>query len=122
MGLLLRIVVTGAAVWVAALLVPGVEIDGADLGGQVVTVLIVAVIFGVVNAVLGSVLRLLSLPLTILTLGLFALVVNAILFWLTGAVASALDLPFTVDGFLPAFLGALVVSIVRMALGGLTRD
>jgi putative membrane protein len=122
MGLLLRIVITGAAVWVAALIVPGVELGEADASGQIVTVLLVAIIFGVVNGVLGSVLRVLSLPLTILTLGLFALVVNAVLFWLTGRIASALDLPFTVDGFLAALLGALVVSLVRMGLGGLARD
>jgi putative membrane protein len=122
MNLLLRIVITGAAVWVAALIVPGVQLEDAELGGQIVTVLLVAVIFGVVNAVLGSVLKILSLPLTILTLGLFALVVNALLFWLTGAIAGALDLPFEVTGFLAAFLGAIVVSLVRMGLSGLARD
>lgn len=122
MGLIIRILVTGVAVWVAALIVPGVQLEDADVGGQVVTVLLVAAIFGVVNGVLGSVLRLLTLPLTILTLGLFSLVVNALLFWLTAAIAGALDLPFAVTGFLAALLGAIVVSIVRIGLSALVRE
>lgn len=121
-SLLVRIAVTGLAVWLAALIVPGVRLAEGDVVRQVLTVLGVAVIFGLVNGVLGSVLKLLTLPLTILTLGLFALVVNALLFWLTGAIASALDLPFAVDGFLAALLGALVVSIVRLGLRGIARE
>ena len=120
--MLVRILITGLAVWLAAVIVPGVEIVGKDLTQQIVTVLGVAVIFGIVNAVLGPLLRLFSLPLTILTLGLFALVINAVLFWVTSAVAGALDLPFEVDGFLAALLGAIVVSLVRMALKGMTRE
>ena len=71
---------------------------------------------GVVNAVLGSLLRILSLPVTFLTLGLFALVINAVLLWVTGAVAGSLGLGLQVDGFLPAFLGALVIGITRAVL------
>jgi putative membrane protein len=122
MSLLLRIVVTGIAVWVAALLVPGVELGAGDLVDQVITVLGVAVVFGLVNAVLGSVLRLVTLPLTILTLGLFTLVVNALLFWATSGIAGALGLPFDVDGFVAALLGAIVVSLVRLGLSGLTKE
>jgi putative membrane protein len=122
MSLLVRIAVIGLAVWLAALIVPGVELADGEASEQVVTVLLVAVIFGLVNGVLGSILRLLALPFTILTLGLFALVVNAFLFWLTAAIAGALDLPFTVDGFLAALLGALVVSIVRIGLRSVTKE
>jgi putative membrane protein len=120
--MIVRILVTGLAVWLAAVIVPGVEITGAEAVDQVLTVLGVAVIFGLVNAVLGSVLRVLTLPFTILTLGLFALVVNALLLWITAAIAGALDLPFEVTGFWAAFLGALVVSIVRLGLSRATRE
>ena len=120
--MLARIVITGLAVWAAAIIVPGVEIGEGSLTDQALTVLVVAVIFGLVNAVLGTLLRLLTLPLTIVTLGLFALVVNALLFWITSGVANGLDLPFTVTGFVPALLGAIVVSLVRMALKGMTRE
>jgi putative membrane protein len=121
-SLLLRVVVTGLAVWLAAFLVPGVRLTDGDAVEQIAVVLVVAIIFGLVNAVLGGVLRTLTLPLTLLTLGLFALVVNALLFWLTGAIASALELPFEVDGFLAALLGAIVVSLVRMGLRGVARE
>lgn len=120
--MLARIVITGLAVWIAAVVVPGVEIGRGSLVDQALTVLGVAVIFGLVNAVLGSVIRLLTLPLTILTLGLFALVINALLFWVTSQIAGALDLPFEVTGFWAALLGALIVSVVRMALSTATRE
>lgn len=120
--MIVKILVTGLALWVAALLVPGVEVTGSELTDQILTVLGVALIFGVVNAVLGSILKTLALPFTILTLGLFALVVNALLFWITAAIAGALNLPFEVEGFLAALLGALVVSIVRLGLSRLTRE
>lgn len=122
MSMLVRILVTGAAVWVAALIVPGVEVTGDDLVDQALTVIGVAVIFGLVNAILGSVVRLVTLPLTILTLGLFALVVNALLFWLTSVIAGALNLPFQVTGFVAALLGAIVVSLVRLGLSGLSKE
>jgi putative membrane protein len=122
MSLLIRIIITGVAVWVAALIVPGVALEDADTTSQIITVLGVAVIFGLVNGVLGSILRLISLPLTILTLGLFALVVNAVLFLLTAAIAQGIGLPFEVDGFLAALLGALVVSIVRIGLRGIAPE
>lgn len=68
------------------------------------------------NAVLGTVLRLLALPVTFLTLGLFALVINAILLWVTGTAARSLGLGLVVHGFVPAFLGALVISVTRALL------
>jgi putative membrane protein len=122
MSLLIRIAITGVAVWLAALIVPGVELGTEDTTELVITALLVGVIFGLVNGVLGSVLKLLTLPITILTLGLFALVVNALLFWVTAVIASAFDLPFSVDGFLAALLGSIVVSLVRMGLKGLTGE
>ena len=84
--------VTAVAFWVATQLVEAQRGTASGL-------LLVALLFGVVNAVLGSILRLLALPVTLLTLGLFALVINAILLWVTGAAAGSLGLGLRVDGF-----------------------
>jgi len=101
--LLLRWAGLTLAVWVAAAVVPGVHVHGG-----VLTFAWVALLFGLVNAVLGPFLRLLALPFTLLTLGLFALVVNGLLVAITAALSSKLD----VDGFFSAFLAALVISLV----------
>ena len=106
MRFLLHLVVTAVAFWVATRLVSGLTYVGPLPG-----LLAVALVFGVVNAVLGTVLRLLALPVTFLTLGLFALVINAILVWVTSAGARSRGLGFHVDGFVPALLGALGVSV-----------
>ncbi|MGZ3481923.1 MAG: phage holin family protein, partial [Myxococcaceae bacterium] len=111
MRFLLHLVVTAVAFWVATRLVSGLSYVGPLPG-----LLLVALLFGVVNAVLGGLLRILSLPVTFLTLGLFALVINAVLLWVTGAVAGSLGLGLHVDGFLPAFLGAVVIGITRAVL------
>lgn len=116
-GFLIRVVVTGLALWLAAVIVPGVELGGDDLTQRVVTLLLVALVFGVVNAVLRPIVTVVAFPLYILTLGLIALVVNALLFWLTAALAGRLGLAFDVEGFLAALLGSLVVSIVTAVLG-----
>ena len=120
-ALLLRVVVTGVALWVATALVPGVEVGGEGTD-QAITLALVAVIFGVVNAVIGPAIRVLALPLYVLTFGLIAILINALLFWLTSVLAGALNLDFTVEGFVPAVLGALVVAIVSWAVGMLARD
>jgi putative membrane protein len=111
MRFLLHLLVTAVAFWVATRLVSGITYQGPLAG-----LLLVALLFGVVNAVLGGILRLLALPVTFLTLGLFALVINAILLWVTGAASSSLGLGLHVDGFIPAFLGALVISLTRAVL------
>ena len=82
----------------------------------------VGAILGVVNATIKPIVQLLSLPLTILTLGLFALVVNGLLFWLVSAISSGLGAPFHVDGFWAGFWGAIVVSIVSWLLSVLVPD
>ena len=109
--LVVHTLIVAVALWVAEQLVPGVEVRGG-----VLTLLWVAFLFGLVNAVLGPILHLVSLPFTILTLGLFALVVNALLFLLVGYLADAVGLPFTVDGFAAAFFGAIVVGVVSFVL------
>lgn len=109
--LLVRLLVVAAAFWVTAWLVPGFEVDGGFF-----TYLWVALLFGVVNAVLGPILHLISLPLTVLTLGLFALVVNAVILAAVAGLSSKLD----VGGFGWTILAALVISIVSAVLGALT--
>jgi len=111
MNFLLRLVVNAAALWVATELVPGVSYTGGPL-----PFLVVALIFGVINATLRPMMKLLTCPLILLTLGLFALIVNGLMLWLTSTIAESLGLAFRVTGFWPAFWGALVVSIVSTLL------
>jgi putative membrane protein len=111
MGFLIRLVVNAVALICVAYVVPGIHVSG--LGGA----LIAALILGIVNAILRPILMVLSLPLEVITLGLFTLVINALLFWLVGA----LHVGLTVDGFWPAFWGALVMAIVSWILSMLTR-
>jgi putative membrane protein len=111
MGFLIRLIVNAIALIAVAYIVPGIHVSG--LGGA----LIAALILGIVNAILRPILIVVSLPLELLTLGLFTLVINALLFWLVGA----LHVGLTVDGFWPAFLGAIVMAIVSWILSFLTR-
>jgi putative membrane protein len=111
---LLHLVVTAVAFWVATWLV-----DGLSYTGTLPGLLLVALLFGLINAVLGTVLRVLTLPVTFLTLGLFALVINAVLLWATAAASQSLGLGLHVRGFIPALLGALVISITRAVLNSL---
>lgn len=111
MNFLLRLAVNAAALWVATQFVPGVSYSGGPW-----PFVAVALIFGVVNATLRPLMKLLTCPLIILTLGLFALIVNGLMLWLTSSIAAALGIGFHVDGFWPAFWGALVVSIVSTLL------
>jgi putative membrane protein len=119
---LLRVLVNGAAIWVAAAVVPGVELGEGSTTDTILTVLLVGLIFGVVNALVKPFVKLVTLPLYILTLGLFSLVVNALLLWLTSWLSGRLDLAFGVDGFWAAVLGGLVVSIVSVVLDALLPD
>jgi putative membrane protein len=118
--ILIRWVINGVALAAAAWLVPGITIVGEP---RWLTLVVVAAIFGLVNTLISPVIKVLSCPLMIVTLGLFTLVVNGLMLWLTAWIGSALDVGFLVDGFWPAFLGALVVSVVSFVLGGLlVRD
>ncbi len=117
MPFLVRLLVNAAALWVATQLVPGVSYTGGAL-----PILGVALIFGVVNAVLRPVAFILTFPILILTLGLFTFVINALMLWLTSTVSHALGLGFRVSGFWPAFGGALVVTIVSWALSLAIKD
>lgn len=120
---IIRLLVNGFALWVATQIVDGVTISSDSTSSEVLTLLVVALIFGLVNAFIKPVVQLLSLPLLVLTLGLFTLIVNALMFWLTSGIADVLDVPFHVDGFFwEAVLGALVVSFVSWILNLLLPD
>lgn len=111
MKILIRLLINAAALWAAVRLVPGVSFTG---DGRLL--LVVALIFGVLNACLKPLLFILTLPFLVLTLGLFTFVLNAFLLWTTSELSGALGLGFHVDGFWAAFLGALVVSAVSILL------
>lgn len=116
---LIRLVLNAAGLFVAARLVPGISVSGSN---QLVTLLLVAVVFGVVNAVIKPVLAVLTCPLYILTLGLFTFVVNALMLLLTSWLAGQFGLGFNVDGFVPALLGAIVISVVSFVLSLVLRE
>src|SRR5262245_8256978 len=111
MPFLARLLVNAAALWVATRIVPGVTFDGS-----VPAFLGVALVFGVINATLRPLAKILTFPLILLTLGIFALVVNGLMLWLTSSLSSTLGLGFHVSGFWAAFFGALVTSIVSALL------
>jgi len=122
MGFVIRTAVTAVALWVATLLVDGIEVTGSSTIANGLTLLGVAVIFGLVNAVLKPLIKIFGCVFYILTLGLFALVVNALLFLLTNWICDLLDLPFKVDGFWDAFWGAIIVGVVSWAINLVIPD
>ena len=111
MRFILRWLITAAALWAATGFVSGISFNG-----DYRLLFAVAIVFGLLNAVVRPILKLLTFPFLILTLGLFIFVLNAVMLWLTGAISDALGLGFHVSGFVAAFKGALVVSIVSFVL------
>ncbi len=122
MRFVIRIVASAIALAVAAAVVPGIELTTASLGSKALTLIAVALIFGVVNAVLKPIVKTIGCAFYVLTLGLIALVVNALLLWLTSYLAGKLKLPFHITGFWPAFWGAIIVGVVGWLLSILVRD
>jgi putative membrane protein len=123
MGFLIKVAVNAVALWVAAWLVPGITFGEGKFGSKFATVVLVAVVFGVINAVVKPIAKLLSFPFIILTLGLFTFVVNAFMLQLTEWVADPLGLSFTIAHFFwDAVLGALIITIVSMVLGWVIPD
>jgi len=117
LGLLLPLAGSAAAVWLSTIIIPGISTFAETTWGTVGTVVLIALIFGVVNAVVKPVAKLVGCGIYILTLGLIALVVNGLLLWLTSWIAGKLDIPFHVDNFWPAaVLGALLVGLVTWGL------
>jgi len=116
MRFILQVVVAAAALAVATWVVPGIQLLAGSDWSKTGTLLGVAAIFGVINAVLKPLIKLIGCAFYVLTLGLAALVVNGLLLWLTSVVAGDLTLPFHVTGFWPAFWGAIIVGLVSWLL------
>ena len=117
MRLLLRLLVNAAALWVAVRIIPGISFEGNP-----VLLLAVALVFGVVNTIVKPIVTLLSLPAVLLTLGIFLLVINALMLWFTSWISSRLGLGFHVEGFAAAFFGAIVVSLVAWGLSAFLKE
>jgi putative membrane protein len=115
--LLLRWIINAVALAVAATFVSGIHVDGGWL-----VLALVALIFGLVNALIRPVVTLLTCPLIILTLGLFTLVINAAMLLFASWIAGLLGIGFAVDGFWPAFWGGLVISIVSFVLSMIVHE
>src|SRR5579859_1372157 len=121
MRILIRLVASAIALAVATAVVPGIELRVASLESKTLTLLAVALIFGVINAILKPIVKTVGCAFYVLTLGLIALVVNGLLLWLTSVVAGDLKLPFHITGLWPAFWGAIIVSIVSWVPSPLVR-
>lgn len=112
MNLILRLLVNAVALWCAAHFIDGIRYTGSWPG-----LMGLALVFGVVNTLIRPVLSFFSFPIQIVTLGLFTLVLNALMLMLTAFLGRHFDIPFFVDGFVAAFLGALLVSVLSTILG-----
>ncbi|WP_305092490.1 phage holin family protein [Prescottella sp. R16] len=124
MTFVIRLVINAIAIWLAAQWVTGIDIasSGHGTGGDILVFLGIALVFTVVNAFVKPLVKLLSLPLLILTLGLFTLVINALMLELTSWITSQTQWGISVDGFWTAVWGALIISIVNVVLGALVSD
>ena len=122
MRLIVRLLAGAVALAVAAALIDGISVGPGTTTERVITLLLVAVIFGLVNAIVRPIVRLISLPLFIITLGLFTFVVNALMLLLTAWIGDQFDLAFEVDGFWSALLAALVISVVTFVINVLLPD
>jgi putative membrane protein len=119
---LVRVIVNALALGAAAWLLDGIDVEGDKTSEQALTLLGVGLIFGVVNAFIAPVIKLLSLPFIILTLGLLLLVINAFMLLLTAWLADVLDLGFEVDGFWTAVVGSIIITIVSWLVGAVLQD
>jgi putative membrane protein len=122
MKLLMRLIVNAVALAVAAWLLNGITISGSGTGSRIVTLVVVAAIFGLVNAVVRPLAKLLSLPFIILTLGLLIFVINALMLLLTSWISSGLNVRFHVEGFGTALVGALIITVVSWLMNVLLPD
>lgn len=123
MGIIIRLLITAVSLWIATVVISGIELTTESMAGKAGTLIAVAVIFGIVNAILRPIIKIVGCGFYVLTLGLVALVVNGLLFLLTSWIAGQFDLPFHVDDFWPsAVLGALLVGVVSWLLNMLVPD
>lgn len=123
MKFLVKVIINAVAIWLATLMLDGLDVVGGDeTAQQVLVFLVVALVFGVVNAVVKPVVKLFSLPLYILTLGLFTVVVNAAMLWLVGWLSEQTDYGLRIDNFGTAVIGALIISVASFILSLVIRD
>lgn len=122
LSFVVKTLINAAAIWVATAVVTGITLTSGNWQHQALTVVLVALIFGLVNFVIKPIVKLFSLPLFLLTLGLITFVINALMLWLTSWASSQLKLDFHVDGFVAALLGSLIISVVAWALHLVFRD
>ena len=114
MNLIIRLIINALALWLATRLVDGISFDG-----EIAFLFVVALVFGAVNTIVKPILMVLTFPFLIVTLGLFLLVLNGAMLWLTGAISDAAELGFHVSSFKAAFIGGLVVSVVSFVLSSM---
>ena len=117
--LLISWLINAAALALAAWLIPGISITGDNAW---LAVALMAVIFGLVNALIRPLVQFLTCLINMITLGLFTLVINTLMLMLSSWIAGQLNVGFRVDGFIPAFLGALLISVVSFVLSVIFRD
>src|SRR5215475_4990899 len=117
MKFVLHILVVAGALGVAHLAISGIQLNGGSDWSKAGTLIVVALIFGIVNAIIKPLVKTVGCALYLLTFGLIGLVVNGLLLWLSSWVAGKLSLPFHITGFWPAFWGAIIVGIVSWLLG-----
>ncbi len=122
MRTILRLLATAGALAVATWLLSGITLNDPTTSGKILALLIVALIFGVLNAIVKPIFKLVTLPIVLLTLGLFLLVINACIMLLTSWVASNVGLGWHVDGFWTAVFGAIIVSVVSFLLNAFVPD
>ena len=122
MRLILRLLANAAALAIATWILSGITLTGSTTTSQIVTLLIVALIFGVLNAIVKPIFALVTIPLLLLTLGLFLIVINACMLLLTSWLAGLFDLGWSVDGFWTALLGGIIISIVSFVLNVFLPD
>lgn len=128
----LRILINALALWVASLILPGIAMTSPGTTGaeapetvlkMVLAYIFIGLIFGVVNALVKPIVKFLSIPVTLLTLGLFTIVINAAMLWLTAWLTSYTPVRFTIDTFFwTAILASLIISVVSMMAGGLVKS
>jgi putative membrane protein len=122
MGILIRLASTAVALWISTLVLSGIHLDTPSALKKIGTLLAVAVIFGIVNAVIRPIVKGVGCAFYIFTLGLIALVVNGLLFLLTSWIAGKIGLPFHVQGFWTAILGALIVGVISWVINAVVPD
>ncbi|MCU1648524.1 MAG: uncharacterized protein JWN03_8799 [Nocardia sp.] len=124
MTLLLRLIINGVAIWLASIWVTGIEIKSPDdtTAKKLLVIAAITVVFAIVNALIKPIVKLLSLPLVVLSLGLFLLIINGLMLWLTAKITETTQYGLRVDGFWAAVWGAIIITLVNWVLGILVPD